>query len=124
MQEAKSRAGKAGALALRMEPHVGRRYDEDSVSAWVRGQAVPPADALLAAAKVTGVSLDGFLGDEQTHRDAEVRELHQELSALRQEYDDFHAAVIEAFSHAGLPFNAASSVPAESRQATRRASTG
>src|SRR5215469_2046047 len=90
MEEAKNRAGKAAALAARMEPHVGRRYDEDSVSAWVRGQAVPPADAFLAAAKVTGVSLDGFLGDEQTYRDAEVRELREELSLLRREYDDFH----------------------------------
>jgi hypothetical protein len=61
MQEAKERAGKASVLVVRMEPLVGRRYDEDSVSAWIRGRTVPPADALLAAAKVTGISIDEYL---------------------------------------------------------------
>ena len=61
IQEAKQRVGKASVLVVRMEPLVGRRYDEDSVSAWTRGRTVPPADALLAAAKVTGISIDEYL---------------------------------------------------------------
>lgn len=67
MQEAKARAGKASVLVARMEPLVGRRYDEDSVSAWIRGRTVPPADALLAAAKVTGLSVDDFLRQDGEH---------------------------------------------------------
>jgi hypothetical protein len=60
---AKDRASKATALAERMEPWVNRRYDEDSVTAWINRRTVPPADALLAAAKATDLSLDDWLKD-------------------------------------------------------------
>ena len=64
MRAARDRATKAATLVERMEPYVNRQYDEDSVSAWVNGRTVPPADALLAAAKATDLSLDEWLDDD------------------------------------------------------------
>jgi transcriptional regulator with XRE-family HTH domain len=94
MREAKSRAAKASVLVVRMEPLVGRRYDEDSVSAWIRGRTVPPADALLAAAKVTGVSIDEYLQADEGAADGlnerlgqqayEIENLSQQVERLTQ----------------------------------------
>jgi hypothetical protein len=68
LRVAKDRATKAAALIDRMEPFVNRRYDEDSVSAWINGRTVPPADVLLAAAKATDLSLDEWLDGSPTHQ--------------------------------------------------------
>jgi hypothetical protein len=65
IRAARDRATKAATLVERMEPYVNRQYDEDSVSAWVNGRTVPPADALLAAAKATDLSLDEWLEDPE-----------------------------------------------------------
>jgi transcriptional regulator with XRE-family HTH domain len=101
MQEAKARAGKASVLVARMEPLVGRRYDEDSVSAWIRGRTVPPADALLAAARVTGLSVDEFLrqdGEGQqslSERLVEQGELIDDLQARVERLTDILGTVAE-----------------------------
>ncbi|MGH7883941.1 MAG: hypothetical protein ACREN8_13740, partial [Candidatus Dormibacteraceae bacterium] len=55
MRQTKEKALKASALSELMEPYVGRRYGEDSVSTWITGTNVPPSDALLAAARATQV---------------------------------------------------------------------
>ena len=73
IRAAKDRASKAVALIERMEPYVNRRYDEDSVSAWINGRTVPPADALLAAAKATDLSLDEWLEDSDEPREHSSR---------------------------------------------------
>jgi hypothetical protein len=96
MQEAKERAGKAAVLVARMEPLVNRRYDEDSVSAWIRGRTVPPADALLAAAKVTGISIDEFLGregDRPESLSARIGHQAEAIEDLRREVEDLTQVV-------------------------------
>jgi hypothetical protein len=44
-------------------PHIRRQVKQGAVSAWVRRDkpAMPPADALLAMARLTGLSLDDLL---------------------------------------------------------------
>jgi hypothetical protein len=62
MAEAIDNAGKAMALSSRIEPIIGRTYADRTVSAWGRGDVMPPADVLLAAAKAVGIPLDERLG--------------------------------------------------------------
>lgn len=83
------RAGKAQALALRVESLLHRPYNHRTVSAWARGDAMPPGDALLAAAKSTGVSLDAVLGigREPSVMERRIDELRQEVEHLRQEQE-------------------------------------
>jgi transcriptional regulator with XRE-family HTH domain len=93
MQEAKGRAKKASVLVARLEPVLRRRYDEDSVSAWVTGRTVPPADALLAAAKVSGISIDEYLQSEEAlertadriaRQTQEIEELSEKVQRLTE----------------------------------------
>lgn len=60
-REAIRREGKAAALAARLRVALGRSYNYRTVSGWARGDSMPPADALLAAAALTEVSLDEAL---------------------------------------------------------------
>ncbi len=67
MEEARRRAGKGPALALRLEQlgvvgERGGRYSESSISNWIRGRAKPPAEVVLAAAQAVDISLDHRLG--------------------------------------------------------------
>src|SRR5215470_17884837 len=81
LRMAKERASKAAALIERMEPYVNRRYDEDSVSAWINGRTVPPADALLAAAKATDLSLDEWLQDsDEPHDHSSLHDRHADVT--------------------------------------------
>jgi hypothetical protein len=81
IRAARDRATKAATLVERMEPYVNRQYDEDSVSAWVNGRTVPPADALLAAAKATDLSLDEWLEDpEDAATFPSMRNRHSDVS--------------------------------------------
>jgi hypothetical protein len=90
IRAARDRATKAATLVERMEPYVNRQYDEDSVSAWVNGRTVPPADALLAAAKATDLSLDEWLEDpDDAASFPSLRDRHSDVShvfATRAEF--------------------------------------
>lgn len=83
MREATKRSGKALALALRLEAVVGRSYSDRTVSAWNRGAVMPPADVLLAAAQVTGISLDDRIGvgAKPTSLEREIETMRDEVKA-------------------------------------------
>jgi transcriptional regulator with XRE-family HTH domain len=100
MRRAKERAVRAGILVARMEPYVGRRYDEDSVSAWINGRTVPPADALLAAAKAMNVSLDRELGLGEPPTD-EIGQVVAEIASLRRELESVEDNLISLYSRVG-----------------------
>lgn len=87
MEEARRKAGSGVVLAERIEHLVGRRYDVDSVSAWATGRTMPPADALLAAAKVTGLSLSAALIDTGSRASIDWSQLEKEREELRQRLD-------------------------------------
>jgi hypothetical protein len=61
MDEARRRAGSDAELSRLIEPIVGRAYGKQAVGSWALGRAMPPAVVLLAACKVTGISIDSDL---------------------------------------------------------------
>jgi hypothetical protein len=79
--EARDRAGKGIVLLRQIEPLVGRLYDDSSVSAWATGRAVPPGDVLMAIAKVSGISLDGYLSSKP-NLEARMKKLEERLDDL------------------------------------------
>ena len=85
LDEAVRAAGTADALAERMEPHVQKRYGNSAIYAYTNERAVPPGDALLAAALATGISLDEKLGlvRKQSEVERQVEELRAEMAELR-----------------------------------------
>jgi len=85
LDEAVRAAGTADALAERMEPHVQKRYGNSAIYAYTNERAVPPGDALLAAALATRISLDEKLGlvRQQSEVERQVEELRVEMAELR-----------------------------------------
>jgi hypothetical protein len=85
LDEAVRAAGTADALAERMEPHVQKRYGSSAIYAYTNERAVPPGDALLAAALAAGISLDEKLGlvRKQGEVERQVEELRVEMAELR-----------------------------------------
>lgn len=66
LDQARRAAGGGGPLALALRsanvaPESGT-YSESAVSNWIKGRARPPADVVLAAASLYGLSLDARLG--------------------------------------------------------------
>lgn len=136
VSEAIDRAGKALALATKIQPLIGRSYADRTVSAWGRGDVMPPADVVFAAAQATGVSLDERLGigrePNETEREllelrqavenvpeqllaqtdvlkrqaAEIQDLREQLGDLRRQSGDLYTQVIELFTRMGLPYPA------------------
>jgi transcriptional regulator with XRE-family HTH domain len=113
LEDARRRAGKGPALASRLEQAGvmgrGARYSESSISNWIRGRAMPPADVVLAAAKALGISLDERLGIGREPSDgdrqlAEMRELlarqEERSAAFEERLEDVVRAVTAAKSSA------------------------
>ncbi len=95
--EAIDGTGKALALAGKIEPLVGRPYASRTVSAWSRGDVMPPADAVFAAALVTGISLDEKLGigREPTEIDRRVAGLEGELAKVKKEVANLQVQLMD-----------------------------
>jgi len=84
--EAKAKAGKADALLALIHPLLNETYSTRSVSSWIKGPNMPNADVLLAAAKVSGISIDELLFGEslrarQDRMDKELADLREALEA-------------------------------------------
>src|SRR6266851_1716696 len=70
---------KGEALARLLADREGLQYKPPSVRAWMRGDAMPPADVLLAVARSVGISID-----EQSRRqpDGSQQPADERLDAL------------------------------------------
>lgn len=59
--------GKPYRLAVMLEeagyvsPKTGERYSESNIYAWASGKTAPPAEVLLVAARLAGVSIDEYI---------------------------------------------------------------
>ncbi|MDQ6771639.1 MAG: hypothetical protein M3024_01410 [Candidatus Dormibacteraeota bacterium] len=97
ISEAIDRSGKALALARKIQPLVGRLYANRTISAWGRGDVMPPADAAFAAAQATGVSLDGKLGigREPSRGEQEFETLRTDLVGLDNEVGELRGLMLE-----------------------------
>lgn len=95
LDQARRAAGGGAPLAAALRaadvgPEAGT-YSESAVSNWIKGRARPPADVVLAAASLYGLSLDSRLGlapQPATDAPAEVDELRaafHRLESLVQE---------------------------------------
>jgi transcriptional regulator with XRE-family HTH domain len=61
MEQIRTRVGKDAELVVKIAPLIGHTYSAASVSGWRRGHDRMPAEVLLAACQVTGVSIDELL---------------------------------------------------------------
>jgi transcriptional regulator with XRE-family HTH domain len=119
LEEARRRAGKGPALALRLEQlgvvgERGERYSESSISNWIRGRAKPPAEVVLAAAQAVGISLDDRLGigrqasglEQQLHEvQAELAQQRSNAAALERRLEDLVARFDERGSQPTRSFD-------------------
>lgn len=72
---------KGEALARLLADREGLQYKPPSVRAWIRGDAMPPADVLLAVARSVGMSID----EQASHRPADAEPASGRLEALESQ---------------------------------------
>lgn len=78
--ESGGRPNRGAALAQRLADQTGVGYKAASVRAWIRGDAMPPAHVLVAAADLAGISVDSKLGTVR-----EASEAQDQLKSIREE---------------------------------------
>jgi hypothetical protein len=93
LEKALGAVGKADALAIQMEPLLNKRYGSSAIYAYTNRRSVPPGDVLLAAAMVTGMSVDDQLGRARKQVDLEkqISDLRAEVDLLRRELGSLRA---------------------------------
>jgi len=80
MREAKERAGSAERLVRKMHPDL--RRSDSAISAYIKGDSVPPADVFLEAARVMEIRVDEHLYGESLAGQLEV--MKAELEDLKR----------------------------------------
>jgi len=80
MKEAKERAGSAARLLKKMNPEL--RRSDSAISAYIKGDSVPPADVFLEAARVTEVHVDEYLYGQSFA--AQLERMKTELEDLKR----------------------------------------
>lgn len=80
MKEARERAGSAERLNRRMDEKL--RRSKSAISAYVKGDSMPPADVFLEAARVTDVHLDDHLYGESLA--SAFQRMKAELEEMKQ----------------------------------------
>ena len=115
VEEARRKAGSGPALALELEragvgPENGR-YSESGISNWTKGRTMPPADVLLAAAVIGGVSLDARLAHtaveaESGRPDAAeaIEQLRGEVRELQRQHGRLQTLLMDLYSRTGQPY--------------------
>jgi len=129
LEEARRVAGGGPRFAARLEevgvgpPETGR-YSESAISNWIRGRTMPPADVLLAAALMAGISVDARLLSSAQPSTVDAPGADSDaLAQMRAELDDLRADVIDLYGRLGFP------LPRHERRAaqgpkSRRAAAG
>ena len=80
MKEARERAGSSSKLIRKMPEHL--RKSQSAISAYIKGDSMPPAEVFLEAARVMGIRIDEYLYGESIV--GEVAILRQELDELKR----------------------------------------
>lgn len=105
LEEARKASGGGAAFADTLHragvgPESGA-YSESAVSNWVKGRTRPPGDVVLAAAALTGISLDRRLGTETSHDVVRAPDSADDMTRLRVEFDRLEALVRDRLAVAG-----------------------
>ena len=114
VDEARRNAGSGPALARELQkvgaaPESGR-YSESAISNWSKGRAMPPSDVLLAAAFITGISIDAKLAQSTTEEtenglaDSAIQELRNQIADLQQKYGRLQALLMDLYARTGQPY--------------------
>lgn len=125
IDEARRHAGTGPLLAARLEElGVGGetgRYSESAISNWTKGRTMPPADALLAAAKFAGISIDQKLGlSAPGTANADGTVIEAAIGQLQAEIDRLRADVIDLYGRVGQPLPTHLAVNEPAADARRR----
>jgi hypothetical protein len=84
MEEAKKKAGSADRLVAKMGKDF--RRSDSMISAYIKGDSVPPADIFLEAARVMNIKIDVHLYGVSLA--AEVAEMRSELELLKRQHKE------------------------------------
>lgn len=121
LDEARRAAGGGAALAAALQtanvgPDSGA-YSVSAISNWIKGRTRPPADVLLAAAALYGISLDGPLGLDATTATRTAPPPAPAPSSGSDDVEGLRAAVsrLEAFVQENLGNRRASATPADTK---------
>jgi transcriptional regulator with XRE-family HTH domain len=106
LETARRVAGSGPLLAARLEelgvgPPDTKRYSESAVSNWIRGRTMPPADVLVAAASIAGLSLDRRLLSRSDNHPSAPNDLSEAVTRLQGEVDALRADLIELYGRLG-----------------------
>ena len=123
VEEARKASGGGAAFAEELHrvgvgPESGA-YSESAVSNWVRGRTKPPGDVVLAAAALTGISLDRRLGTDGSHEARPALEPTDEVARLRVEFGQLEALVRSHFAGDGTTRQRAATKDISAAFATR-----
>src|SRR5215831_8512472 len=121
MVEAERSLKRADALAAAMEPHLLKRVKNSAIYGYTNDREdrnVPPGDVLLAAALVTGISLDEKLG--LVRQQNEMGEMRAQMTEMRQEIAELQAQLAGRHGEPAEPPDAAAD-PLAAAKAKRRA---
>lgn len=113
LDEARRSAGSGPALAERLEAAgVGPdgRYSESGISNWIKGRTMPPADVLLAAAVIGGISLDlklavtsvGEGGDSATGEPGPT--VDEKIAGIQRQINQLDALLEDLYGRTGHPY--------------------
>ena len=124
LSEARRVAGPASLLAERLAElglhgDRGAPYSESAISNWITGRTMPPADVLLAASSIAGISLDQRLGTLEAPRADKQRaanEFENELRELRRQVALLQTQLMNLYARTGHTYPQASSEEAGGRR--------
>ncbi len=122
------KVNKGEALAQLLAEREGLHYKPPSVRAWIRGDAMPPADVLLAVARSVGISIDEVTSrtDGSQPPSAErLDALEGQVASLSDVVNRLQKAVVEERRAARLEWarrSTAADAPAQPRTGGRQSS--
>jgi transcriptional regulator with XRE-family HTH domain len=108
LEEARRVVGTGPLFAARLHelgvgPEKGQ-YSESAISNWINGRTMPPADVLLAAATIAGISLDArLLGRSTTHTPKQRPGWQGAVGRLQTQLDALRSDLIELYGRLGYP---------------------
>ncbi len=114
LDEARRSAGSGPALAERLEAEgVGSdgRYSESAISNWIKGRTMPPADVLLAAAALGGISLDLKLATTSVGEDDDSATgepgptIEEKIAGIQHQISRLDALLEDLYLRTGHPYH-------------------
>lgn len=119
LDDARRAVGSGPAFAERLKdlgvgPATGL-YSQSAVSNWINGRTMPPADVLIAAARIAGISLDKRIHPASARDEPERDGIA--IVHLQHQIDVLQAQMLEIYGRLGVPWPTADTGENERRGA-------